>query len=210
MVKHDNCNHSLINSVIRTQTWCIFSGLSLADISVISVVALPLYLEDLNDRSEHYIFGDIAAAADFETTAQWTTKQTVVDAKHQSLLDQSSTYRVADAVLSSIGESHCASIDEGSYVRSIASRPFTTHVSESTSVTTVDDNILQQLESRYNGFTLHTPMQCQTNGDVLENLVTHDNNDFDPQAEDDEILYCCKGCGEILGDGKVLELGKKQ
>ncbi|KAH8716779.1 hypothetical protein GQ44DRAFT_560180, partial [Phaeosphaeriaceae sp. PMI808] len=53
MVKRDSCDHSLISSAIHTQTWSIFSGLSLADISVISVVALPLYPEDVKDYAQY-------------------------------------------------------------------------------------------------------------------------------------------------------------
>ncbi|KAF2832706.1 hypothetical protein CC86DRAFT_401453 [Ophiobolus disseminans] len=53
MVKKDACDHSLISSAIRTQTWSIFSGLSLAEISNISVVALPLYVDDIKDGGQY-------------------------------------------------------------------------------------------------------------------------------------------------------------
>jgi hypothetical protein len=47
--RRSGCDHSLVSSAIRTQSWSIFSGLSLADISVISVVALPLYPKDIKE-----------------------------------------------------------------------------------------------------------------------------------------------------------------
>ncbi|KAF2029560.1 hypothetical protein EK21DRAFT_24193, partial [Setomelanomma holmii] len=49
MVRSDAGDYSLISSAIRTQDWSIFSGLSLADISVVSVVALPLFRADVAD-----------------------------------------------------------------------------------------------------------------------------------------------------------------
>lgn len=59
--KHDSCDHSFVSSTIRTSAWSIFSGLSLADISVVSVVALPLYPGDIKNK-EHYTFGDAGVA----------------------------------------------------------------------------------------------------------------------------------------------------
>jgi hypothetical protein len=47
MVRRNDCAHSLVSSAVRTQTWSIFSGLSLADISTISVIALPLYANEV-------------------------------------------------------------------------------------------------------------------------------------------------------------------
>ena len=38
---------SFTSSAIRTQAWSIFSGLSLAEISIISAIALPLSLDDI-------------------------------------------------------------------------------------------------------------------------------------------------------------------
>ncbi|KAF2847552.1 hypothetical protein T440DRAFT_510024 [Plenodomus tracheiphilus IPT5] len=55
--KNGSSGPSSITSAIRTQTWSAFSGLCLADISVISVIALPLYAGDIPNQSQHYIFG---------------------------------------------------------------------------------------------------------------------------------------------------------
>jgi hypothetical protein len=202
MAKHDSCNYSLVNSVTRTQTWSIFSGLSLADISIISVVALPLYPEDVHDHSDYYTFGGIAPAAESETTATWTSKQEMVDAIHQPLHEPSSQNDVEDADLSSIDETHS--------VGSSASSPLTTHVSGSTSATTAIDDILRQLESRYSGFPVHESKVCQKNVDTQENLFTPlDNDNIDANDEEDNFVNLCKGCGEMLKEGKAFELGRQ-
>ncbi|KAE9363391.1 hypothetical protein N431DRAFT_475544 [Stipitochalara longipes BDJ] len=52
----DTMDFSFRSSNIHTNTWSIFSGLSLSDISVLSVIALPLYPEDI-DNAQHYGFG---------------------------------------------------------------------------------------------------------------------------------------------------------
>lgn len=61
MAKNDDCDRSFKSSAIRTNAWSIFSGLSLADISVISVVALPLHARDIGNR-EHYSLGAARSA----------------------------------------------------------------------------------------------------------------------------------------------------
>jgi SAM-dependent methyltransferase len=57
MVKDNDCDRSLLSSAMHTQTWSIFSGLSLADISILSVVALPLFPEDIPRQAQYYAFG---------------------------------------------------------------------------------------------------------------------------------------------------------
>lgn len=48
---------SFSTSVVHSTAWSVFSGLSLADVSVISVIALPLYAPDIQN-SQHYVFGN--------------------------------------------------------------------------------------------------------------------------------------------------------
>jgi hypothetical protein len=52
----DSCDYSFISSAVRTNAWSILSGLSLADISKISVLSLPIFLADITNN-EHYSFG---------------------------------------------------------------------------------------------------------------------------------------------------------
>lgn len=54
--KRDTMDFSAHSSVVRTHAWSIFSGISLSNISEISVLALPLYAEDI-ENPEHYTFG---------------------------------------------------------------------------------------------------------------------------------------------------------
>jgi hypothetical protein len=50
-------NFSIVSSAGRTASWSMLSGLSLSDLSNISVLALPIYATDLNN-SEVYQFGE--------------------------------------------------------------------------------------------------------------------------------------------------------
>lgn len=46
---------SFRSSVARSHNWSIFSDLSLGDISILSIIALPLYQDDITN-AEHYDF----------------------------------------------------------------------------------------------------------------------------------------------------------
>lgn len=48
---------SFTTSAVRTHAWSVFSGLSLAEVSVISVIALPIYADDISN-SRWYTFGE--------------------------------------------------------------------------------------------------------------------------------------------------------
>lgn len=54
--KRDTMDFSVRSSVARTHAWSSLSGISLSDISHISVLALPLYVEDISNP-QHYKFG---------------------------------------------------------------------------------------------------------------------------------------------------------
>lgn len=51
--QRNSCDCSFISSAGRSHTWSVFSGFSLADVSVLSVIAMPLTTMDLANR-EHY------------------------------------------------------------------------------------------------------------------------------------------------------------
>lgn len=55
-VKRDTMDFSMRSSIAHSHAWSIFSGISLSDISEISVLALPIYPEDITN-SQHYNFG---------------------------------------------------------------------------------------------------------------------------------------------------------
>jgi hypothetical protein len=52
---------SFTSSAVRTHAWSIFSGLSLAEVSIISAVALPLYSHEISN-SQWYNFGESGQA----------------------------------------------------------------------------------------------------------------------------------------------------
>ncbi|KAF4499311.1 Ras family, other [Fusarium agapanthi] len=56
LAKRDTMDFSIHSSVARTHAWSSLSGISLSDISHISVLALPLYVEDISNP-QHYNFG---------------------------------------------------------------------------------------------------------------------------------------------------------
>lgn len=51
--QHNSCDCSFISSAERSHTWSVFSGYSLADVSILSVIAMPLTTMDLAN-GEHY------------------------------------------------------------------------------------------------------------------------------------------------------------
>ncbi|KAF5245971.1 hypothetical protein FANTH_7061 [Fusarium anthophilum] len=61
----ETMDYSFRSSVARSHNWSVFSGLSLGDISIMSVIALPVYQDDITN-AEHYDFGE-EAVPDTET-----------------------------------------------------------------------------------------------------------------------------------------------
>ncbi|KAM0543995.1 hypothetical protein ACHAPJ_012020 [Fusarium lateritium] len=55
--QRDTMDFSFRSSIARSNSWSVFSGLSLGDVSIMSVIALPVYQEDLTN-AQHYDFGD--------------------------------------------------------------------------------------------------------------------------------------------------------
>lgn len=54
--QRDTVDYSFRSSVIMSRAWSILSGFSLSDISAISVIALPVYQNELTN-AQHYVFG---------------------------------------------------------------------------------------------------------------------------------------------------------
>ncbi|EKJ68345.1 hypothetical protein FPSE_11353 [Fusarium pseudograminearum CS3096] len=60
--KRDTVDFSFCSSILRSNSWSVFSGLSLSDISCLSVIALPVYSDDIIN-AHHYNFGESASVA---------------------------------------------------------------------------------------------------------------------------------------------------
>jgi hypothetical protein len=59
---------SFTSSAVRTHVWSIFSGLSLADVSKISAIALPVYSDDIsNNEWSKFVFSDTACPSNTDT-----------------------------------------------------------------------------------------------------------------------------------------------
>jgi hypothetical protein len=89
---------SFTSSVARTHAWSIFSGLSLSEVSMISAIALPLYLDEISNRQWYTFSGHgntnlqfanqfsngsspVNSAADTAPTASGTTLSSSVPSK---------------------------------------------------------------------------------------------------------------------------------
>jgi hypothetical protein len=62
-VQSNDCDISFTSSAIRNTAWSMLSGLSLNDISVISVLALPLSLEEVESIGSQLTFASILSRA---------------------------------------------------------------------------------------------------------------------------------------------------
>ncbi|ORY71384.1 uncharacterized protein BCR38DRAFT_9196 [Pseudomassariella vexata] len=58
--KRDTCDFSFTSSVARSNAWSAISGLSVGNVSIISVIALPIYAADISNP-QHYNFGSSVA-----------------------------------------------------------------------------------------------------------------------------------------------------
>ncbi|KAI1325913.1 hypothetical protein F5Y16DRAFT_376692 [Xylariaceae sp. FL0255] len=56
----NRCDRSVITSDLRSRTWSIFSGISLADISVVSVVAMPITWLDISNGRYYKAGSDLS------------------------------------------------------------------------------------------------------------------------------------------------------
>jgi cell division control protein 24 len=57
--QRETMDFSFRSSIARSRSWSVFSGLSLSDVSVLSVIALPIHSDDITN-AHHYHFGETA------------------------------------------------------------------------------------------------------------------------------------------------------
>ncbi len=62
-VQSNDCDISFTSSAVRTNAWSALSGLSLNDISVVSVLALPISWEEVDNIGSHLTFARILSDA---------------------------------------------------------------------------------------------------------------------------------------------------
>lgn len=225
MVQRRNCNDSILSCDIHTQTWSIFSGLSLAHISVVSVIALPLYPEDVVKHQEFYHF---EPAQTEEVVATWTHAQVIVDTSapdpemHDPINSNESSS--TPSTLTEISSQNTS--DQGSAVTSLGTEASHNY-----------DEALRRLEGR-DDESHHGPSDEDSKSissrkqtdecprislafsfddasgvpdlDVEEanSRSSISSSESYPWSEADDEVYPCKGCGEILEEGKAFELGK--
>ncbi|KAF4343955.1 hypothetical protein FBEOM_2112 [Fusarium beomiforme] len=73
-VQRETMDFSFRSSIARSHTWSVLSGLSLSDISAISVIALPVYQAELSN-AQHYDFGEESEDAPIITEPVFPTDE---------------------------------------------------------------------------------------------------------------------------------------
>ncbi|KAF5985083.1 Rho guanine nucleotide exchange factor scd1 [Fusarium coicis] len=73
----ETMDYSFRSSIARSHSWSVFSGLSLGDVSIMSVIALPVYQDDITN-AEHYDFGE-EPAPDAETHGTVTDQPLLIE-----------------------------------------------------------------------------------------------------------------------------------
>jgi len=68
---------SFRSSVVWTHAWSVVSGLSLSEVSMIAVIALPLYLDEISNK-EHYVTGSFSCTG-ANTTNQVSTGRNLLN-----------------------------------------------------------------------------------------------------------------------------------
>lgn len=231
MARNDCCDRSFVSSAIRTNAWSTFSGISLADISVISIVALPLYPGDIMNQ-EHYLFGDTKVPQPLEPAALWTNSQSVVEiespqpkgalsatptrlgerAEHSGEEDTPMTPRPlqdAGALVPS------TSLDMGGAVPSFQDKIHSALLQGDTSDQPASSPSGMQTDAapRKELWT-NGPAYLDFDGaETAGSIGIQDKDDAsspfdDDRHSDDDVVYPCKGCGEILEEGRAFEMGE--
>ena len=71
--KYEECDRSFASTAQRSHAWSVFSGYSLADISVLSVIAMPLTMLDLANGKYYVLEGEKDNAESTSPTSAKTT-----------------------------------------------------------------------------------------------------------------------------------------
>lgn len=229
MARNDCCDRSFVSSAIRTNAWSTFSGISLADISVISIVALPLYPGDIMNE-EHYLFGDTKVPQLSEPAALWTNSQSVVEiespqpkgalsatptrlrerAEHAREEDTPTTPRQlqdAGALVPSI------SLDMGGAVPSFQDKIHSALLQgDSSDQPASSPSGMQTDAAPEKELWTNGPAYLDFDGaETASSIRIHKDDASSPfdddRHSDNDVVYPCKGCGEILGEGKAFEMG---
>ncbi|KAF2125096.1 hypothetical protein P153DRAFT_360706 [Dothidotthia symphoricarpi CBS 119687] len=226
MTRSSVCDHSFVSSAVRTNAWSIFSGLSLADISIISVVALPLYSGDINNH-EHYSFGDIERSQSRETTAVqkiWSNSPPLIEMQNP-LLSSPSDQLITAGTSEQAQQFGERDISVEPQQTSIIVSPLPSALpSTEHAISSFRDEIELAL-SHSDWFHGNTPRRNDTpisaivtdrrskdsgsDHSSLGKTSSHrvdDNLEEDDSLEEDDVVYDCRGCGEVLKEGKAFEL----
>lgn len=200
MVHNKECNHSVISSAARTETFSIFSGLSLADISVISVIALPLYPEDIENQREYYQFGQVKPEH-FSST--WENQLAVID---ESAVGETRDGQQEDDADSMASSSPTAVSDTNP---SDVANPGLQTGEQCPSVQikdlpSSDEALATSLRDLRDWILTYNCDSDDSQSDMEESGYYSAQEYFSDQ---EYLSYTCKGCGKIMQEGKVYIFG---
>ncbi|KAF4464666.1 hypothetical protein FALBO_8498 [Fusarium albosuccineum] len=184
--QRNECDSSFISTAARSHAWSVFSGFSLADVSVLSVIAMPLTTLDLSN-GKHY---------DIEVKAGDSTEPT----EGPGISD--------------------TSISQPRYLPSLELEDFefpwtTRHQGENQLRQQIDEarsNTMMVLSGAYDGKdTRTTPLASNEDNklvgcnDKRPEDDASDNKRDEGEEDEDEELWSCQGCKQILEEGKALQ-----
>ncbi|KAJ3519099.1 hypothetical protein NM208_g14264 [Fusarium decemcellulare] len=185
--QRNECDSSFISTAGRSHAWSVFSGFSLADVSVLSVIAMPLTTLDLSN-GKHY---------DIEVRDGDSTGPT-------------GGLGISDTSISQPRYLPSLELEDFEF-------PWTTrHQEEDQLRQQIDEarsNALMVLSGAYDGkdTRITPPVSDEDNKLVGSNDKRPEDDASDNKSDEedgDEALWPCQGCKQILEEGKAYALGK--
>ena len=233
MAQNDDCRYSVC-SAVRTTSWSIFSGLTLESmtLSVVSVFSLPLYSNDISNPSD-YLFGSLqtshpqiprkplpAARTLAEPTEPRSMSRGAETQVPQILPPHSSTiarhtgeslHHIDDPQLRSTSVQDSNSSGELPYSYSDHDYNLDGHNLDNSKSASGVPQPGQEAEIASNDdgdFTALHPGRDSSSTTDLDSEDRYPESLLDADSDQDDIVYPCRGCGEILEEGKAFALGE--
>ncbi|RYP79535.1 hypothetical protein DL769_002922 [Monosporascus sp. CRB-8-3] len=172
--KRDECDCSFVSATRRSYAWSVFSAYSLADISILSVIAMPITALDISNARD---YDPGLNKCDGEEQAKSRSHSNVRDA------------RVLDVRESKEGILESPAEVPGGHLMEHHPQSDTFEAQES-----IEEPLIKK----------GTLPQWQDDRDTEPESYSESSN-----STSQEEFYSCKECGEILEEGKYIELGKE-
>ena len=232
MAQNDDCRYSVC-SAVRTTSWSIFSGLTLESmtLSVVSVFSLPLYSNDISNPSD-YLFGDQQTSHPQILRQPLPAGRTLAEPTESRSMSRGTETQVPQILpphSSTIARHTRKSLDyindpqlrstpvQGSNSSGELPYSYLDHdhnLDDPKSATGVPQPDHEAGISSNDGgdFTALRPGPDSSfttvSHDYLDSEDRYPESLLDADSDQDDIVYPCRGCGEILEEGKAFALGE--